>query len=217
MISSRGRGGSSAAPPFELRASPERLLAPPGRAMAPARHVALAEEPEDAVSEEGALSPFPPSCPLLAPPLPPLQSVPDKRARNRQGSALWPPGAAAACVAPARLQPLRSRPGNTSVVSYPTPQICPLCINELDETERAWLPCSCGCATRPAGPCAGSAAGWRCRHAACSSTHRPCWLQSPHHPPLPSPALPQLPAVPLLLRPTEDGVQQPLPKLPRGV
>ncbi|PSC71085.1 RNA recognition motif isoform A [Micractinium conductrix] len=23
-------------------------------------------------------------------------------------------------------------------------QICPLCINELDETEKAWLPCSCG-------------------------------------------------------------------------
>jgi hypothetical protein len=23
-------------------------------------------------------------------------------------------------------------------------QICPLCINELDDTEKAWLPCSCG-------------------------------------------------------------------------
>ena len=50
--------------------------------------------------------------------------------------------------AAARLPPARTRDeaGGANPLLLCPPQICPLCINDLDETERAWLPCSCGCA-----------------------------------------------------------------------
>lgn len=66
------------------------------------------------------------------------------------------------CRSPCRQRPRPCRARNTAVfralqwhpgvlqwqILFALPalplQICPLCINELDETEKAWLPCSCG-------------------------------------------------------------------------